>query len=90
MEMNDKTKGLLIRGNHVVLTPTEWASRRTKNRLSEHGKKGFIVRQGPRESVLFPGKLVALFESVTNSVSGNRNWLGWIDITEINIIEGEM
>ena len=90
MELNKQTEDVLTPGNHVALVPNEAASQRTKNRLREHGKQGFLVRQGPRQSVLFPGKIVALFESMTKLSSGNRTWMGWINIEEIDAVLGEM
>jgi len=87
MNLNKKTEEILAAGGHIFLAPTSSASQRTKNRLREHGASGFVVRQGPRQSVLFPGKIIALFESVTKSSAGNRTWMGWINIAEIDHVE---
>jgi len=77
-------------GQHMVFVPTNTASKRTKNRLKEHGERGFVVRSTPRQSVsLFPtGEVIALFESITNNVSGKRTWLGWLPLSELKSIEG--
>lgn len=89
MELNNETEKLLTPGDHIVLVPNENASQRTKNRLREHGAHGFLVRQGPRRSVLFPGKVIALFESLTKSAAGRRTWMGWINIEEFDVVEAD-
>lgn len=79
-------------GDHMVFTPNSSASMRTKNRLHEHGSKGFIVKSAPRQSVsLFPGgEMVALFESITTNVSGKRTWLGWLPLSELTPLTGDI
>ena len=89
MELNNETEKLLTPGDHIVLVPNKNASQRTKNRLREHGAHGFLVRQGPRRSVLFPGKVIALFESLTKSAAGRRTWMGWINIEEFDVVEAD-
>ena len=77
-------------GDHMVFVPTTDATQRTKNRLREHGERGFIVKKKAQRSVLFLGKRVALFESITKSAAGKRTWLGWLVLSELKSIEGDI
>ena len=77
----------------VFLKANRSACNRTKNRIREHGEKGFKIKRFVPTSGLFGHRPAILFNSITetssNGSGGKENWHGWLPIGEIIMSEGE-
>ena len=79
-------------GHKVLLMYNQSACNRTKNRIREHGSKGFIIKMFNPNSHLFGGQPAILFDSVSklasNGKGGREAWRGWFPIGEFIMSEG--
>ena len=75
-------------GNTVMLRPLAGACQRTKNRIREHGSRGFVISGFNPGSWLFGNTPAVLLESVTetasNGMGGKESWKGWLPLLEID------
>lgn len=71
-------------GNIVHLHAVEGASRRTKNRLREHGEQGFRIEDYSAGSWQFDGQPAILLTSVQRTQG--KPWSGWLPLGEIDEI----
>ena len=78
-------------GKVVLISANRFACSRTKNRIREHGDKGFLIKKFVPGSGLFDGRPAILFRSVTENFSngwgGKETWLGWLPVDEIDVSE---
>jgi len=65
---------------HVMLHPTRKAHQRTKNRIRENGKQGFIVIAAQEEPLCLSRRPAFLLESV------DTGWRGWLPCEEVEVI----
>lgn len=79
-------------GQTVFLKHNRFACNRTKNRIREHGSKGFVIQKFVPGCGLFDGCPAILFNSVTASsgagADGKESWVGWLPVDEIEMSEG--
>lgn len=71
-------------GSIVNLRAAEGASRRTKNRLREHGALGFRIEDYSAGSWQFDGQPAILLTSVKDTQG--EPWSGWLPLAEIDEI----
>lgn len=65
----------------ITLIPNEHASRRTKNRISEHKRFTAILELGANNSVTgFMGRNCMAFQCL-----GHCDWRGWLPLDEMTI-----
>jgi hypothetical protein len=73
----------------VFIHPNRFSSNRTKNRIKEHGEKGFLVINHSNSLKIFDGREAILLSSFTKNASngqGSReSWVGWMPIDEITL-----
>jgi len=63
------------------------SEQRTRNRLREKGKRGFLVKQiNPSCRAWNPPRRAILLMSVDDMESGRDPWLGWLPMDEIDIV----
>jgi len=63
------------------------SEQRTRNRLREKGKKGFLVKQISNSCKAWsPPRRAILLMSVDDMESGRDPWLGWLPMDEIDIV----
>ena len=67
-------------GEHIMLSPTQKAQQRTKNRIRENGQSGFVVLVAHREPLCLSRQAALLLESV------GTGWRGWLPCEEIEVI----
>lgn len=70
-------------GDHILLRATCKAQRRTKNRIRENGKSGFIVLVAHMQPVCLSRQPALLLESVDNA------WRGWLPCKEVEAMRLE-
>ncbi len=79
-------------GQTVFLKHNRFACNRTKNRIREHGSKGFVIQKFVPGCGLFDGCPAILFNSVTafssDGADGKESWVGWLSVDEIEMSEG--
>lgn len=72
----------------MIIKARKTASRRTKNRIKEHGESFTLIRE-TRSSSLFDGQHAFLLRANTSNssdgIGGKENWFGWIPSSEIEI-----
>ncbi len=61
-------------------------SQRTRNRLREHGRHGWVIKRHDPSSQLFHGAPAILVENEAQALTGD-GWLGWFPLDEIIIQE---
>ena len=61
-------------------------SKRTRNRLREHGRHGWVIKRHDPSSQLFHGAPAILVENEAQALTGD-GWLGWFPLDEIIIQE---
>ena len=78
-------------GQKVLLMHNQSACNRTKNRIHEHGSKGFVIEMFVPASGLFGGMPAICFRSVSelssDGTGGKERWRGWFPIGEIIMTE---
>ena len=62
------------------------SSSRTRNRLRERGKRGFLVKQVTNSCVALGNRKAVLLMSVADSEAGRDPWLGWLPMDEVDIV----
>lgn len=72
-------------GRLLVLRPAARATRRTRNRIREHGGAFRLVR-GPEPLECLGGRPSVLLQPL-GSHSPNTGWWGWLPIEEIEVEE---
>ena len=72
-------------GSHVHIKWNTSACSRTKNRIREHGRDGFIVLSQPK-SVRFAGgqwiSLTSVSKLSSDGRGGKEEWIGWLPANE--------
>tara|TARA_Y100001937_G_C6853374_1_gene213105 strand:- start:186 stop:452 length:267 start_codon:yes stop_codon:yes gene_type:complete len=80
-------------GQTVFLKHSKAACNRTKNRIREHGRLGFVIKKFVPGSGLFDNQAAILFNSVSelssDGMGGKEAWVGWLPLGEIIMSEGE-
>jgi len=75
-------------GSVVRLIPLNDACQRTKNRIREHGNKGFEIVSFNPGSWLFGGTPAVLVKALVKLSSdgngGKERWRGWLPLLEID------
>tara|TARA_Y100000296_G_C5122262_1_gene231046 strand:- start:480 stop:737 length:258 start_codon:yes stop_codon:yes gene_type:complete len=71
----------------VFIEPTDKASKKTKERIKQHGSHGFEKWEGDRMSPSNGVKSKTLFRSVSESsfphgFHGDKRWIGWLSNRE--------
>jgi|TARA_R110000824_G_scaffold340306_2_gene526816 hypothetical protein len=78
-------------GQKVFLKHDQSACNRTKNRIREHGSKGFVIEMFVPASSHFGGAPAICFRSVSelssDGIGGKERWRGWFPIGEIIMTE---
>jgi hypothetical protein len=73
----------------MIIKARKTASRRTKNRIKEHGESFTLIRENCHGS-LFNGQPALLLRANTRNSSdgkgGKESWFGWLPSSEIEII----
>ena len=67
-------------GENIWITPASNAGLRTKNRIREHGEKGFKIRVSMQRCSCFNGGIGIMVES-------QDGWFGWLQYNEIIILD---
>ena len=70
-------------GDTVFVRPIAGASRRTKNRIREHGVGGFIVCNVTTTCWPLNNRPAVLLEPTL----AEDNWLGWLPLDEIEEVQ---
>ena len=61
-------------------------SQRTRNRLREHGQRGWLIKRHDPSSQLFDGAPAILVENEAQVLAGD-GWFGWVPLDEVIIQE---
>ena len=84
--MQEKGERMVVEGMHVRIHALQNAGSRTKNRLSERGKSGFIIKEIRKSVRCFDGLSGIMVMSVFDAESGRAPWLGWLPSEEIDVV----
>ena len=71
-------------GETIKIKALSGASQRTKNRIRERGACGFTVEKGP-QAVSFANNRGVKWVMLT---SKSGDWLGWLPVDEIEVVNG--
>ena len=85
--MNSKTQVQKFMEEAVFIEATTKASKRTKERIKQHGSQGFHMWSGNRMSPGNGVKSKTLFRSVSETsfphgFHGDKRWVGWLSNKE--------
>jgi hypothetical protein len=85
---NEAPLAEIILNQVVNLAPVQnrRISQRTRNRLREHGRHGWVIKRHDPSSQLFDGVPAILVENEAQTLTGD-GWLGWFPLNEIIIQE---
>jgi len=72
-------------GDLIFVGMSSKAQGRTKNRLREHGKDGFVIQQISENVGCMGNRPAILLKSVSKTASGNEGWFGWLASEEIEV-----
>ena len=72
-------------GDLIFVNPSSNAQGRTKNRLREHGAKGFIIKCISKNVDCMGNRPAILLKSVSKTSSGNEEWSGWLASEEVEV-----
>jgi hypothetical protein len=78
----------IILNQVVLLAPVQnrKISQRTRNRLREHGQRGWMIKRFDPSSELFGGVPAILVEDEAQTLTG-EGWFGWFPLDEVIIQE---
>jgi hypothetical protein len=69
----------------AILKFNKQASRRTKNRIREHGPEFLVVREGHLKSLGSSILVMSVAERSSDGRGGKESWFGWLPFEEIDI-----
>lgn len=69
----------------AILKFKQSASRRTKNRIREHGPEFLIVREGHSRQLGSAILVMSVAERSSDGRGGKESWFGWLPFEEIDI-----
>jgi len=69
----------------AILKFKQSASRRTKNRIKEHGPEFLIVREGNMRELGESLLVMSVAEKASNGRGGLESWSGWLPFKELEI-----
>lgn len=69
----------------AILKFKQSASRRTKNRIREHGPEFLIVREGNMRELGESLLVMSVAEKASNGRGGLESWFGWLPFEELEI-----
>lgn len=69
----------------AILKFKQGATRRTKNRIKEHGPEFLIVREAHIHSLGSAVLAMSVAERASDGKGGKESWFGWLPFEEIDI-----
>ena len=72
-------------GQRILISPNSKASQRTKNRIREHGKNGFVVERRHDDETFDIGSKATGFGLQSWLLRASDGWLGWLPKHEFHI-----
>ena len=69
----------------AILKFNKNATRRTKNRIKEHGPEFLIVREGHLKELGSAILVMSVAENSSDGKGGKESWFGWLPFEEIDI-----
>ena len=79
------TVRMKIEGQRILISPNSKACQRTKNRIREHGKNGFMVERKHDDETFGIGSKAIGFGLQSWLLRASDGWIGWLPKEEFHL-----
>ncbi len=78
---------LMVWGMHIGISSKPEASQRTKNRIRERGREGFLVQSSPpiQSCKALENRQAVLVVAASDGERRGDRWMGWLPMNEVTI-----